>query len=729
MKQILQHLRTGEIEVADVPCPNVRPGHLLIQSTCTLISAGTERMLVEFGRGSLLAKARSQPDKVKQVIQKIKSDGLLPTLEAVFSRLDEPLPMGYCNVGRVIELGAGVSGFEVGDRVVSNGPHAEVVCVPSTLAAKIPTGVSDDIASFTVLGSIALNGVRLMQPTFGERFVVVGLGLLGQMTVQLLRSSGCQVLGIDLKDSRCKLARQYGAITCGGGADPVVAAETFSSGRGVDGVLITASAKNDDLMHQAAQMCRKRGRVVLVGDVSLQLRRSDFYEKELTFQVACSYGPGRYDPAYEEQARDYPMAFVRWTEGRNFEAMLESFEEGWVDVEPLITDRIPQADAKRAYDAIASDASALGILLTYPEQAPPLRRTISVRRTFRTVTRATAPKIGIIGAGLYTKVSLLPAIRAAGADVISIASSGGLSSATVGRKYEARDATTDYRAMLRNPEINTVFITTRHDQHARMAVEALEAGKHVFVEKPLAIDREGLEAVRDAVAAHPDQQFMVGFNRRFAPHTVGLRQLLRERSQPISVNFTVNAGQLPANHWLHNPQVGGGRIIGEGCHFIDLVLHIVGHPITSVQAAQFGEAAGPLRQDKMTILMTFADGSIGSVLYWSNGGKSYPKERVEVFSEGRVAVIDNWRSLQTFDWPNSPRLRTRQDKGHRSEVQLFLDRVQQGGPPLISFDQLEMVTAASFAAVESARDGKRVEMRFAPLGAEDVTPAIEGATH
>lgn len=725
MKQILQHLRNGQIELADVPCPNVKSGHLLIQTGRSLISAGTERMLVEFGRGSLLAKARAQPDKVRQVLQKIRTDGLLPTLEAVFSRLDEPLPMGYCNAGRVIEVGAGVTDYQAGDRVVSNGAHAEIVCVPSTLCAKTPPGVSDEVASFTVLGAIALNGVRLLQPTFGERFVVIGLGLIGQVCVQLLRASGCRVLGADPVEARCRLARQFGAETFSGNADLLVAADTFSGSRGVDGVIITASSKSDQIIHQAAQMCRKRGRIVLVGSVGLNLSRADFYDKELTFQVACSYGPGRYDPQYEEMGRDYPVGFVRWTEGRNFEAMLEAFEQGWVDVSPLITHRLAHSEAQAAYDVISSDAGALGVVLNYPEQPPPIRKVVHVRRTFRLRTQAAAARVGVIGSGLFTKVTLLPALQAAGAEIVAIASSGGLSSAMAGRKFHADVATTDYRALLQDPQITTVFITTRHDQHPRMTVEALQAGKHVFVEKPLAIDREGLESVREIALARPEQQLMVGFNRRFAPHIHSLRQLLHGRSQPISVVFHGNPGFLPHNHWTQDPQVGGGRIIGEGCHYIDLVMHLVGHPITSVQAVMFGEPAGPSRDDKMSILLTFADGSIGTIHYWSNGGKSYPKERVEVFSEGRVAVIDNFRSLQTYDWPQGAKLRTRLDKGHRSEVALFLERVQKGGPQLIPFDQLEMVTAASFAAVESARDGKRVEMRYAPVQVADAPPRRE----
>ncbi len=724
MKQVLQSLRSGQIELADVPCPAARPGHLLIQSSASLISAGTERMLVEFGQASLFAKARSQPDKVKQVLTKIRTDGLMPTLEAVFSRLDEPLPLGYCNVGRVVEVGAGVTGFQVGDRVASNGAHAEMVCVPATLAARVPDNVDDNAASFTVLGSIGLHGVRLLEPTFGERFVVTGLGLIGLIAAQILRSCGCNVLGVDVNAERCRLAREFGCETVdlSTGADPVKAAIAFSEGRGVDGVLITASAKTDEIIHQAAEMCRKRGRIVLTGVIGLNLRRSDFYEKEISFQVSCSYGPGRYDPAYEARAQDYPAPYVRWTVARNFEAMLDAIAQGRVDVAKLITRALPQAEAASAYDAIVKDSNVLGVVMTYPEQPAPVGRTTILKPSSNGV--AAGPVVaGVIGAGNFTKLVLLPAIKAAGATMRSVASAGGVSSLHAARKFEADEATTDYRAMLADKSINTVFITTRHNQHARMVVEALEAGKHVFVEKPLAIDAEGLEAVRAARRAHPGSHLMVGFNRRFAPHTRKARELLAGRAHPICAHITVNAGDIPGDNWNHDPNVGGGRIIGEGCHFIDLARALVNSPIERVGAVMFGPMFGGVREDKMSISLTFADGSIATILYWANGPKSFPKERVEVFSEGRVLVIDNWRRLLGFDW-RVPKMSMRQDKGHNAEVAAFVSAIRQGGAPLIPFEELDEVTRASFAAMRSARDGVIVNLQDT---AQPVPAAMEPA--
>ncbi|MFO0840245.1 MAG: bi-domain-containing oxidoreductase [Phycisphaerae bacterium] len=725
MKQVLQSLRNGQIEIADVPCPAVRAGHLLIQTSRSLISAGTERMLVEFGQAGLIAKARSQPDKVRQVLTKIKTDGLMPTLEAVFARLDEPLPLGYCNVGRVVEVGRDVEGFAVGDRVASNGAHAEMVCVPETLAARVPDALDDDSASFTVLGSIALHGVRLLQPELGERFVVVGLGLLGLVGAQLLRAHGCEVLGVDVNAARCDLARTMGceAVCVGQGADPVQAALAFSRGGGVDGVLITASAKTDEIIHQAAQICRKRGRIVLVGVIGLNLRRADFYEKELSFQVSCSYGPGRYDPAYEGQARDYPRPYVRWTVARNFEAMLEAMAGKRLDARPLISKHFAHADAARAYETILQDGSALGVLLDYPEQPAPLQRVIRLPGpAMRGAPGATPsysgggaanPVVAVIGAGNFTKLMLLPAIKASGAVLHSVASAGGVTGLHAARKFDAQEASTDYRDILKNPAVQAVFITTRHSSHPAMVCEALEAGKHVFVEKPLAIDQEGLERVRAAHAKHPHLQLLVGFNRRFAPHAVKIKELLSGRSQPLALSFLVNAGEIPRENWNQDHSVGGGRIIGEGCHFIDLLLFLVGHPIVSVQAAMFGPQTAT-RDDKMSITLTFADGSIGTVHYWANGPKSFPKERLEVFSENRVLVIDNWRRLLTFDWRGAPRMNLRQDKGHKAEVAAFVERIARGGPPLIPFSELEQVTRATFAAMEAARDSVVVRLEKQP---------------
>ncbi|MBN2392190.1 MAG: bi-domain-containing oxidoreductase, partial [Anaerolineae bacterium] len=728
MKQILQNLKSGATEVLDVPAPLPRPGHLLIATRRTLISAGTERMLVEFGQANLLAKARSQPDKVRQVLDKLRTDGLLPTLEAVFARLDQPLPLGYCNAGVVLDVGEGVAGFAVGDRVVSNGPHAEVVCVPQTLCARIPDSVADDAAAFTVLAAVGLQGIRLAAPTLGENIAVLGLGLVGLMTVQMLVANGCRVLGTDFDPQRLALARQFGAETVdlGAGGDPVQAGMAFSNGNGIDAVLITASTKSSDPVHQAAQLCRKRGRIVLVGVAGLELNRADFYEKELTFQVSCSYGPGRYDEAYEQQGRDYPYGFVRWTEQRNFAAVLDLMAAGRLDVAPLISLRVPQVEAPTAYQRLTEDHSLLGVLLTYPEQGIDLSRTVTFSNQHPAPstqhpapnTQHPAPStqpctVGMIGAGNFASLVLLPALAKTPAVLKTIASAGGASAALAARKFGFAQATTDYHTLLEDPDINTVFIATRHNLHARLVIEALKAGKHVFVEKPLALNRDELQEIVGTLERFNVPTFrrsnvptllMVGFNRRFSPLSVKMHDLLQTRSQPVSVIYTVNAGAIPPGHWVHDPQVGGGRIIGEGCHFIDLIRYLVGAPIVGVHAHMMGAAPGvAVRQDKMTLHLAFEDGSMGTVHYLANGNKRYPKERVEVFSEGRVVVLDNFKSLCGYGWPGFARRRLwRQEKGHSAEVAAFVERVTGGGEWLIPWRELEEVTLATFAAVASA---------------------------
>ncbi len=701
--------------MADVPAPAVRPGHLLVRTRASLISAGTERMLVEFGKGSLLAKARSQPDKVKQVLDKIRTEGLLPTLEAVFARLDEPLPLGYCNAGEVLEVGAGVTGFSVGDRVISNGPHAEVVCVPVNLCARVPDGVSDEHAAFTVLCAIALQGIRLLAPTLGERIVITGLGLIGLIALQLLRANGCRVLGIDLDARRLELARQFGAETANpaDGADPVAAATSFSGGRGVDGVLITASSQSNEIVHQAAQMCRKRGRIVLVGVVGLELRRSDFYEKELTFQVSCSYGPGRYDSAYEEGGHDYPLGFVRWTEQRNFEAVLDLLSSGALNVDALIDRRIPVADAPKTYDELASSKEALGLILTYPANAADLRRTISYKSDTHAGKTAADGRVvvGAIGAGNFAKLVLLPALARTPAVLHTVASAGGVSARHIGQKLGFQHVSTDTRLVIENPEINTIIITTRHNSHARLVCESLAAGKHVFVEKPLALTRDELRAVTEAVSRAPDRQLLVGFNRRFSPHALKIKSLLAGRSQPLTMIMTVNAGLISPDHWTQDPAVGGGRIIGEACHWIDLLSFLASAPVIRVSAVAVGQWRGPgPADDKMSILLTFGDGSVGTVHYFANGHKSFPKEGLEVFSDGRILQLDNFRKLTGFGFRGFSRWKTsRVDKGHDAEIAAFVDGVTRGGPQLIPFDQLVNVTLASFAAVASAAHEKPIE--------------------
>lgn len=710
MKQILQNLRTGKVEVADVPAPAVRPVHLLVRTAATLISPGTERMLVEFGQAGLIGKARAQPEKVRQLMAKMRTDGVRPALEAVASRLDEPLPLGYANVGRVLAVGEGVTGFVPGQRVVTNGPHAEIVCVSATLAAAVPDGVDDARASFTVLGAIALNGVRLLEPTLGESFVVVGLGLLGLLSVQLLRAHGCRVLAVDVDEARCALARSLGAdaVCAARDGDPVRAAREMTAQRGADGVLITASARGNEIVAQSAAMCRKRGRVVLVGVVGLELERAAFYEKELSFRVACSYGPGRYDPSYEAAGHDYPLGFVRWTAARNFEAVLDMLSRGALDVGPLISRRIRVDAADEAYGAVLADRTALGVVLEYGAEkdgatGAPLdasARVTSLTPVERTPRRArgATPVVGVIGAGQFARLILLPAIRATGARVAAVASAGGVSCLHAARRFGASEATTDVARILDSQEIDAVFIATRHDSHATLAVRALEAGKHVFVEKPLAIDADGLALVEAAHRAASGQQLMVGFNRRFAPHARHARRLLAGRSEPVAIHMTINAGALPPDHWTRDPAVGGGRIAGEGCHFVDLALFLVGRPIVGTQTLPLGAGRGATG-DGATLCLTFADGSVATIAYWTNGPRAYAKERIEVFCEGRALVIDNWRALRTFGWPAAIRNLpwARQDKGHRAGVAAFLDAVAKGGPAPIPHDELFAVTAATLA--------------------------------
>ena len=736
MKQIVQNLKSGDLEVLEVPCPAAGTGQLLIQTRASLISAGTERSVVEFGQASYLDKARQNPERVKQVLERIRSDGLLPTLELVFAKLDEPMPLGYCNAGEVIQVGAGVTGYQVGDRVASNGRHAEMVCRPINLCAKVPEGVPDDQATFAVLGSIGLQGVRLIEPAIGERVAVFGLGLIGLVAVQLLVSSGAHVIGIDVDPARLKLAEQFGATTVNvaAGSDPVAAGMAFSRGVGIDAVLVTASAKNDSIIHQAAQMSRKRGRIVLVGVVNLDIQRADFYEKELKFQVSCSYGPGRYDAKYEEGGVDYPLPFVRWTEQRNMEAILELIAAGRLNVEPLITSRIPHSESVRAYDLLANDRSQLGIVLEYPRVAPQLEQVVrnspsknghaalpaaSTGTGSAIAAPASTGKMvaGFIGAGTFCKIRLLPPLRKRGVRMVSIASATGVTAALAAHKFGIETSTTDYRQVLADPAINTVFITTQHDTHVRFATAALEAGKHVFLEKPAATTRAGLDELRAVAERHSGQQLLVGFNRRFSPHARTMRKLVAGRSQPLTLTCLVNAGYLPMTHWAQDPIKGGGRIIGEGCHFVDLLRYIVDRPIVAVTATQLGDAPGvESREDKMVINLEFADGSLGTIQYLANGHRSFCKERVEVFSEGRILALDNFRRLTGYGFANFKKQNLwSQDKGRDAELDDFIGAVTKGGAQLMPAAEIWNVTEATFAAVESAASGRRVELGVAQV--------------
>ncbi len=695
MKQILQHLGNGSTEVADVPCPSAGHGQLLIRTSKSLISAGTERMLVDFGKANPLEKARQQPDKVRQVLDKIKTDGLLPTVESVRNKLDQPLPLGYCNVGRVLEVGQGVFDFEVGDRVASNGRHAEVVAVPRNLCARVPDSVSDDAAAFVVMGAIALQGIRLAQPTLGEAVVVTGLGLIGQIAVQLLRANGCRVLGIDRDPARLELARQFGAEVAlvGDGADPVAAAVQFSRGRGVDAVIVTAATKSSEPMHQAALMCRTRGRIVLVGVTGLELSRDDFYQKELSFQVSCSYGPGRYDRDYEEKGQDYPIGFVRWTEQRNFEAVLDMMADGRLNVEPLISHRFAIGRAADAYAVVGGSEPSLGIVLEYAaaERADTAVRAqaVPVASARASAVAGASPKVGFIGAGNYATAVLIPAFRATGATLSAVVSSAGVTAVHAGRKFGFINASTDPATVLAPGAADAVVIATRHDSHARYVVAGLEAGLHVFVEKPLCLT---LDELGDIEAAYRRQAeagkapiLMVGFNRRFAPHVKRIKQALTQVSGPRTFVMTVNAGRLPAEHWTQDPAVGGGRIVGEACHFIDLLRFLAASALISADIRSMADQT----RDTASITLTFADGSLGTIHYLANGSKAFPKERLEVFAGGRVLQLDNFRVLRGVGWPGIRTMRLwRQDKGQGSGAAAFVEAIRKGAPSPIPFDEL-----------------------------------------
>jgi len=715
MKQILQNMSTGVTRLVDVPVPKYSNTDVLIQSLSSLISIGTERMLVEFGKANILSKARQQPEKVKMVLEKVKTDGLLTTIDAVKSKLDQPLALGYCNVGTVVAMGGAVQGLKIGDRVASNGSHAEMVSVSQNLCAKIPDSVSDETASFTVLGSIGLEGIRLATPALGESFVVTGLGLIGLLTVQLLRAHGCRVLGIDFDETKLALARQFGAetVSLAQGENAVEAGMAFSRGRGVDGVLITASTKSSDPVSQAARMCRKRGRIILVGVTGLELNRSDFYEKELSFQVSCSYGPGRYDSNYEDKGLDYPFGFVRWTEQRNFEAILDMMAEGRLDVQSLISHRFSFDEAVSAYQVLSDEKKALGVILKYQDADQEELKVNQVILNKKADFLAEKPVCGFIGAGNYASRILVPAFAKAGAQLHTIVSSGGVSATHHGEKNGFHKAATDVEVILDNLEINTVAIVTRHNSHARFVIKALQAGKHVFVEKPLCLTIEELEQVIETYNSVPSTQHsalkvMIGFNRRFAPHIIKMKELLDPIKQPKVFIMTMNAGAIPADTWIQNNEIGGGRIIGEACHYVDLMRYLTGSEIISVQARRMGDRPGlNVTEDKASITLGFADGSFGTIHYLANGGKAFPKERIEVFAGDGVLQLDNFRRLKGYGWNNFKKMNLlRQDKGQQACAAAFLESIEKGKEAPIAFDELIEVSRVSIEAAEQLRTQK-----------------------
>ena len=706
MKQIVQDLKSGQTVLEEVPVPQVKAGYVVIKTSRTLVSLGTERMLVEFGKANLVDKARQQPDKVKQVLEKIKTDGLQPTLETVFNKLGQPLPLGYCNVGRVIAVGRGVTEFAVGDRVSSNGNHAEYVCVSQNLCAKVPENISDEEAAFTVIGSIGLQGIRNLNPQLGETIVVVGLGLIGLIAAQLLRANGCRVIGTDFDQQKVELAKKLGidSINPGQGTDVVKYVLDATGNVGADGVLITAASKSDDIIHEACEMSRKRGRIVLVGVIGLNIRRDDMYKKELSFQVSCSYGAGRYDDDYENKGIDYPLPYVRWTEKRNFETILLAISNGGLDVKSLITEEVDLEN----FNEIYGDMRKRGSIASIIKYADTPIQSSTVPVAGKKLERGKGV-FGIIGAGNYTGATVIPNLKKCHAHVKYVAArTNGLEAKTMAKKIDAEFATTNYMDILNDKEVDMVICTTRHDSHCKMIIDSLNAGKSIFVEKPLCLNQDELDSIIEAYKNAPEGVIInAGFNRRFSPFAVKMKQLLGDG--PKNIVATMNAGFIPKEIWVHDMLIGGGRIIGEGCHFIDLCSFLAGGKVTSVCVNALGEKPEE-NSDNMSILLRYDNGSNAVVNYFGNGSKAYPKERVEVFYQEKVLVLDNWRKLIGFGFNGFSKMSAKMDKGHAAEFALLNERTKNGGAPLIPFEELVNATKASFACITSLKENRWVSV-------------------
>jgi len=726
MKQLLQNLRTGEGTVAEVPVPVVQPGRVLVRTAASLISAGTERTLAELGRKGLLGKARERPDLIGKVWEKVKADGLVQTLEGVRDKLDQSHAVGYSASGIVIETANDVTDFGVGDRVACAGTgyasHAEVISVPRNLCVGLPDQLSFEEGAFGTVGAIALQGVRLAEPTLGESVVVIGLGLVGQLTAQLLRANGCRVFGIDIDESRIQLARNSGADD---GCVPNEAREkvmAWSRGRGADACIIAAATVSNEPIELAGEICRLKGRVVAVGLVGMSVPRNIYYQRELTLKVSLSYGPGRHDPDFEEGGHDYPVAYVRWTEGRNIEAFLDLLAAARVDVKPLITHRFSIAEAQQAYQLIsgARDEKYLAIVLTYDTEKEVSGRIENQAVIKKPTAAAGRVGVGLIGAGGYAQKVLLPNFKAAGAAFCSIASASGVSARDVGTKYGFARFQSDAESVINDNDVNLVVIATRHGTHAELTRLALARGKHVFVEKPLALNDAELDGILEA-AANSEGQLLVGFNRRFSPLAMRARAVFAERQAPLSIAYRVNAGRIPREHWTQDAKEGGGRIIGEVCHFIDLMQFIIGAAPKRAYAEQLaGGRHTVVSEDSVFITLQFADGSNGIIAYLAEGDRSLGKERIEIFGEGKTFVIDDFRSATLYAGGREKKESLRQqDKGQTEEARVACAVVADGKPAPISLSELEATTRATFRIIDSIRTGQPKEVTKSRPTTED----------
>lgn len=712
MKQLFQDLNTGQILSPELPRPAVPANHILIRSVCSLVSPGTERMLLEFGKAGWLSKARQQPDKVREVLQKIQTDGIAPTVKAVFNKLNQPLPLGYSNVGVIEEVGAQIVSFRKGMRVLSNGPHAELALVPAALCSAIPEEVSDEDAVFGILAAIALQGNRLLKPELGETVAVIGLGILGLISVQLLRANGCQVLAFDPNPARVALATELGANAhvLEEGSNPLKVALDFTKSAGVDGVLICAATTSNQPIQIAPQICRKRGRVILIGVVGLELSRKDFYDKEISFQVSCSYGPGRYDDLFEKRGLDYPIGFVRWTEERNIAAVLELLRDKRLCLSKYISKRIPFDEATAQYAELVQDSGQLGILFKYQgsENSPRL-----LTRRIELNSRRPLPEslgVGFIGAGNHARVALAPAFRKAKVDFRGACSSSGSSSHKLAKDFGFGFNTTSSDEIFSDGDCELVVISTRHDSHAELVAKGLASGKHIFVEKPLAVSLEQLQTVQNALESAEDRLLAVGFNRRFAPATKAIIDKLKGRRAPIAVVMCINAGAIAADNWNNDIAQGGGRIIGEACHFVDLAHALVQSPIEKVFCQPLFLTEDRTLNNAL-ISLEFLDGSVASIQYLCNGNKTLSKENIKVFSSGNIFEIDNFSRVKGLGLGQKVKNSLKaQDKGHSACVAAFVSDIRSGSSANFSNQTTLHVSLACLAVLESARRERAVSM-------------------
>ena len=717
MKQLLQDARTGEVAVAEVPSPQLLPGCALVRVAASLVSAGTERASAEFAGKNLIAKAKARPDLVRDVLAKMRRDGLVSSIQAVRSRLDQPQSVGYSSSGTVIAVGDGVTDIEVGDRVACAGAgyavHAELACVPRLLLAKIPSGseVAFEEAAFGTVGAICLHGIRTAEVSLGETIAVIGLGLLGQITVQLLKAAGCRVFGMDVVRRRADLAMQSGAeFACASAPEFRDLCFQKTGGAGADAVLITAETASSEPVRLAAEVARDRAIVVAVGTVGMDLERKLYYEKELDFRVSRSYGPGRYDAAYEQKGRDYPIGYVRWTETRNLEAFLQVIAQRKLNLAPLITHRFPMDDAPRAYDLITgrSNEPFLAVLLSYPEEqaAPQVSGKILLAKAAPT---SGSVGVGMLGAGNFAQAMLLPALKAnPRVSLVGVCNATGPRSRSAAERFGFRYCTDSEREILLDPSVHAVVIATRHHLHAIQVEAAINAGKAVFCEKPLCLSEEELAGIVRARAGEgKSAALMVGFNRRFAPMAIQLKRFVSDIHEPLAIQYRVNAGFIPSDHWVNDLEQGGGRVLGEVCHFVDFLCYLAGACPIEVQCRSLG-SGGQYSGDNVVASLKFADGTLGTITYLANGDKSASKERVEVFGGGSVAILEDFRYLERVRQGRKQitRARWRQDKGHRHEMQAFIDAVQAGTAAPIAFEQMVGSTLATLRLQNSCQTGE-----------------------